>query len=775
MKKNVRNLLTGEIMKRLLFCVPFIFLSACGGSGGGGNSASSDFTSTPVDDLPEQLFVYEGESITVSSDNDLLNIEWQQLSGPEIVIDDNTLSDITITAPWITENSTVAEFLVTGELAGELQEQHIELTILDRLYYRLNIYSEETGATDLYIDYLSHDGLNQVPQEGMVQLTQLAANTEVCSIRRSPDGQLIAYGLDTGEGTSPTPTCRGVYMVDITSGITQKLSVLGSDVSDISIGSDIRITNLLWSPDGSQLYYQGDHGEGFSQHYAIDIDRNSNTASTGFLNYHNNNMATGFWPNNILYPIVDGGNSYGLETLVNTSTQSALWSGNSESASFYVYDNGLGESFLHQSSSTGDARRLDNAWLTWDILTLVDNEMINSSPSGECTTLNCSILLPPPIDYTFLPPSFSQFLNTVRVGSSVDGHLAFIADVLINDIQAIEVLSVRPPVINDGLTPARSSSSIVATLVEAAAWSPVSPHIAFTSTHDYRFHYSEEIGFNEPIDSEYPNIFNGVAAPEIPGQLYLYQNYQSNYTTPQERLAYPRPDIDDNFVRDFQWSESGEYIAYARGEENVEGAYLTSLWVTAVDDVRDESTATIDSNTQLLLNLRGTDNYFTDFIWSPTGNELLVLLQTNEGSELRVISRDGSTNIDLTTDNLQNLTDLFFLQLSFSPDGNYFAYQVNEFINGNFLSSLYIQSMSGGNPVRVNIPLSSGGSIGKYEWAPAGAILAYLARTATGEDLQLYLTNVEGNNQSWDIFLTSDQRIRDFSLIGHQNKIPPLL
>ena len=325
------------------------------------------------------------------------------------------------------------------------------------------------------------------------------------------------------------------------------------------------------------------------------------------------------------------------------------------------------------------------------------------------------------------------------------------------------MLAVRPPVI-DGAS-FSNSTVIEASSVDAAAWSPIAPHLAFTSESDTRHLHSGE---GEDLD------LVELQGYEVPGQLYLYENYQPRHEEAQERLAYPRPDIDDNFVRDLKWSEDGQYIAYARGEENTEGAYNTSLWVTFVDGQRDETTATIDNNTRLLLNLRGSDEYFTDFIWAPDGRGLLVAVQTNNGTELRFVTRQGTSSV--TVDTVANIDfdklSLFGIGVEFSSQGNYFAYQTSEEVDGSFIPSLYIQSVAGGDPIKVNIPFSAGASIWRYEWSPEGNILAYLARAGSGGIRELHLTDVNGNNQSWNVFLTPGQSIRLFSIKNREVILP---
>lgn len=702
-------------------------LTACGGGGGGG---SSDFSSTPEGETENENTVYmvfEGKTLILSTTLEADSIEWQQLSGPTVLINDSSLSDIELTAPWLSDGSAPAEFEVIALINGESISEQITVNILDRRFIVLRAENEPTSTINAYLDYISANDEEGVPEEGTIQLTALSENTQIGFTRVSPSGQYVAFSVrEVSE--SLIPVYRGIYIVDIETLETQKLNVLGLD------SQDVQISTLEWSPDSLKLLYEGDHGEGYDQYYVVDIT----DVTTVYSNYGNNTLASGLWPSSNLYPVGDGGNPYNLDLIVNTQATWASWSGNSNSVNFLVYDSAEGDDYLHQSSIRGDARQLERAVFFRDQLNELDQEALDNYQSAldDCMPDNpCAAL---PFLASFIPVR-RYFTNIQQRRSSVEGHLAFMANVILNNDQSISVLAVRDPVIDN--TPVDMITLIEAEDVDDAAWSPVAAHLAFTSTSDRRHRHTDDT--------------NQLYGSEIPDQLYLYYNYEEDHSQSQERLAYPQPTIDSNPVRKISWSDDGNYIAYARGEENVEGAYYTSLWVTLIDDVRDESPATVAANTTLLINLNNPDEYMTDFLWSPNGDGVLILVETDTGPQMRYINRETQATSFVANVDYENLAPIFNTGLKFSPNGDFIAY-LSE-------AMLYVWSVADQNSMMVNVPLGAGGNVsGFFRWSPHGDTIIYSARVESGDEIEFYQADTDGNNQTLDEFFQFNEIITSF-------------
>jgi len=181
---------------------PFLggVLTSCG-DGSNNNESPTDLTSDPDDNNDLAFTVFEGQSVNIDTTLGFTNIQWQQISGPEILIDDINASSVIATIPWVDQPDLIAEFIISGEVDGVAQQAPVSIPILNRYFYKLHVLNETTGATDLYIDYLASTPTSGVFEEGMIQLTNLPSNTEVCGSRVSPTGRYIAYALNTGEGS----------------------------------------------------------------------------------------------------------------------------------------------------------------------------------------------------------------------------------------------------------------------------------------------------------------------------------------------------------------------------------------------------------------------------------------------------------------------------------------------------------------------------------------------------------------------------------------------
>ena len=353
----------------------------------------------------------------------------------------------------------------------------------------------------------------------------------------------------------------------------------------------------------------------------------------------------------------------------------------------------------------------------------------------DCTGFeSCVFILPPPPQIT---PIRRNYVNPQKMASSVDGHLMFLSTMETSIGGSYDIVAVSKPVIDNTDTALGASIEVID--VYDAAWSPTAVDLAFASGGLIRHHHTE--------DDDVP--LGQLTASETPGQLYLYQDYQQGHTEPQERLAYPQPNIDSNRVRALKWSNDGSSIAYARGETE-EGDFFSSLWVTLVDNVRDESPGTIDTNTVLLTNLNDTPHYMSDFMWSPDGSGLLAMMHTDDGRRLRYISRDATTSFDSPILSGASNSLLTSLAATISPDGQFFAYVDEESTAGRSIPALYIQRTDGSSRIKVNVALQASETIQKrIHWSPHGDAVIYSINNISGSSY--YLAKVNGLNQSLQV------------------------
>ena len=198
----------------------FIAFSLIGCSGGGGNELTSDDTGDIGIEI-ETFRVFEGRSTLLTTDFEDGEVAWSQLTGPAVLIDDGSLSDITVTAPWIENGPQIAEFEVSVSINGEVVNRQVNLEILDRRFLVLRVENADDTATDLFLDYISVNDEEGVPEEGTFRLTTVETDSAVCSPKVSPNGQYVAYSIKFSDGI--ITRCHGIYIVDIETFETTKI------------------------------------------------------------------------------------------------------------------------------------------------------------------------------------------------------------------------------------------------------------------------------------------------------------------------------------------------------------------------------------------------------------------------------------------------------------------------------------------------------------------------------------------------------------------------
>lgn len=727
----------------------FLVFSLIGCSGGGGSSIETE-TSTEVDDTSdievETFSAFEGRSISLTSDFEDGEVEWSQLSGPTVLIEDDSLSDITVMTPWIENGPQIAEFEVSATVDGEVVNRQVNLEILDRRYLVLRVENADDTATDLFLDYISANEEEGVPEEGTFRLTTVETDSEVCLTRVSPNGQYVAYSIKPYDGV--LARCHGIYIVDIETFETTKVSQLAQDSSEIEVG------NFTWSPDGQKIAYRGDHGSGIEQNYVIDLL----ASATSYINYGNNDLVLGQWSEEDLFPVEDAGNLHGLEFIEALEFSQLQWLGNSNGLSLVVTDSVSSDRYPYQASVHGDARKLErfNQVVEEIYSGVIPPEVAEEiSNCQEFTTCVGAVALGGGVA---LEGINREYVNPRLIETSIDGHMFIIASMLAtHEVSPIDVLGIRQPVIDN--TNILMGTPIEAIHVYDAAWSPVAVDLAFSAELDYRHSHSFEEDGVSPLE---------LIGSETPGQLYLFQDYeQGHHGEPHERLSNSVDSIDENSVVALEWSPQGTHIAYARGEDSGEfdGGFYTSLWVTTVDDVIDQRPETIDQNTELLLKIDPSDDdfYIRDFKWSPNGEGVLMLIKRYFGvadTTLRYISRDGDYEFDFQTLTDLNQATLSSIHAHFSPDGRYVAYFDEEGTGGTAQEAIFIQPVDGGDRIRANVELADGGHFQeKIQWSPHGDAIIYAADSDDDGFLEHYLANVAGGNQNLDLFIDAGSRI----------------
>jgi hypothetical protein len=715
----------------------FIAFSLIGCSGGGGNELTSDDTGDIGIEI-ETFRVFEGRSTLLTTDFEDGEVAWSQLTGPAVLIDDGSLSDITVMAPWIENGPQIAEFEVSVSINGEVVNRQVNLEILDRRFLVLRVENADDTATDLFLDYISVNDEEGVPEEGTFRLTTVETDSAVCSPKVSPNGQYVAYSIKFSDGI--ITRCHGIYIVDIETFETTKISQLAQDSSEVEVGS------FTWSPDGRKIAYRGDHGSGIEQNYVIDLLG----PATSYINYGNNNLEFGQWSDEDLFPVEDAGNPHGLEFIEALEFSHLQWLGNSNGLSLIVTDSVSSDRYPYQASVHGDARRLErfNQGIQ-EVFEVIPAEIPECAPNSTCTVSG-------PFGFT-LEKINREYVNPRLIETSIEGRMFIISSMLATNGTSSNVLGVREPVIDnaDILT----ATPLEGIRVYDAAWSPVAEDLAFSAELEYRHSHASV----EDVASVY-DLFG----PERPGQLYLFQDYErGHHGESHERLSNPVDSIDENSVVALEWSPQGTHIAYARGEDSDEfdGGLYTSLWVTKVDDVRDQRDDTIDQNTELLLKIDPTndDFFIRDFKWSPNGEGVLIVIKRYFGmtdTTLRYISRDGSYVFDFQTLTDLNQATLSSIHAYFSPDGLYVAYFDEEGTGGSTKEAIFIQPVDGGDRVRANLEISDGGNFQKgIQWSPHGDAIIYAADSDDDGFLEHYLANVAGGSQNLSTFIDDGSRI----------------
>lgn len=721
----------------ILSLFSIVLLSACGDSLPEAEQELPPVIPSIPTDTVQVINEFEGFTLTLNTQFTGSQVQWQQISGETISIVHSSSDSASVVLPWIVASSPL-QIEASATINSTVVTKRFDINILDRRYLLLNARNEQTESSDLFLNYVSANDSASVPTADTIQLTSVAEGHQVCTPTISPNGRYIAYSINE-DPSSFRPTCHGIYVLDIESQVIRRVNKLTRNNQQVTIGI------LRWSPDGGKIAYRGDHGEGHDQFYVIDIEN----TTTSYINYLTGSATFTMWPSEDVFPVEDGGNPYSFDTIFGTTNFDLLWLKNSESIYFTVTDDESNDRFLYQGSVHGNARKLERGTTIGESLSILDTEAndeyrerLLDCPSGS----TCTIVSVPPV---FIELNDRNIINPLKTASSIDGHLMTHATINKNNAGTEKILAVRKPV-NDDLA-AGTITNIEANDVFDAAWSPTSNDLAFTSGFDVRHKHTDE---DVPL-----NVLTGA---EIPGQLYLYQNYQSLHTEAQERLANPQPDIDENFVRLLKWSRDGQYIAYARGEENIEGRFYTSIWVTFVDRIRNETNATIEANTTLMSNLQIDDNYATDFMFAPNGQNVVILLKTNEGTRLRLVNRASQQSFDSDLLNGFVGDDLSSLEAAYSADGNYFAYLDEEFVGTTKVGAVFIIDLSTGEQKRINADLQSQQRIRQQviQWSPHDDAVIYSVSTI-GSSPDYILAKVNGETQNLIEFLQGSYSIRN--------------
>jgi len=724
-----------------------LLLSACGGS----KESTPDPINAPIDNSLKVFSEFEGRSVTLISTLESVSYQWEQVSGPTLDMGSMSDKEITLTIPWV-EDSETAEITVTATIDGQSVIQPVNLEILNRRYIVMNV--DDNIGRNLYLNYISVNDEEGVPDLATLQLTNVLEQERVCGYFMSPNGQYVAYTIGKGE-MLPSETCSGITIVDIETLESQVITPLNRD------NELVKVRSISWSKDSSKIAYEGDHGEDIFQLYVAQVPTNSATGnSVSYVNYGNSSVSIDIWPTEDQHPVFDGGNPFDLQLINNIDVDQIRWLDNNEGLSFKVYDNEDNEYFPYLGSVHGETLKLERNNQVFEELYELDSDNIDEQfeicadapPNHYCAFVG------------FGPPSLTpierSFVNPNWFGSSVDGHLAFTTTMVSSNTAPTQVLVVRRPIIEENQI--FLYSPIEATHVLDAAWSPTEPHLAFASTSEYRHVHQPVETFEEG---------KRLMQREIPGQLYYYRDWELGHQAGQERLSRPRIDIDSNPVRKFQWSNNGKFIGYARGEQaEVSFGYFTSLWATELDEIHDENSATIDANTVLLDATEGNNTYYTDFKWSPNNDGVLTMFQSEGGTTLKYFRRDGSFSFESPFIQVFTTGSLWSINASFSPSGDYFAYIDKVPLNSvDSIAAILVYDTTTGERIQIETPnLDASGIIfPSIQWSPHGDAIIYSTRPFTSSSREYYLAKIDNTHENLNIFLLEGNQIKQVKVDNH--------
>lgn len=728
---SIKALLIKKIMITLFFT---LFLVSCGGSKD--EVLETPPPTTSYDNSLKVFSEFEGRSVTLTSTLESATYQWEQTSGLTFDISSSNSQQLTLELPWISDGPLIAEFNVTTTIDNQSVTQPINLRILNRGFIILQVRNET--STNLFINYVSENDQDGVPELNTIQLTAVTEGNKVCGFSTSPNGRYVAYTSSTNDDSSSL-NCGGLRVVDIESQVVQNITPLDSQ------GEPVKLRRYSWAPDSLQMLYVGDHGEDIDQIYVARVY--SETVS--YINFGDYSSPNNEWPSEDLFPIGDGGNTENSALVNDHDIGSVFWLSDDNGIAFDLYNHESGDRHPYQASSHGDAQILErNTLVVADLFESeqddLDDDLFDCPVGGICTII--------PLDPLRLTPITRQFTNPEWMDSSVDGQLAQIITMTTSNAAVMKVLSVRKPVI-DGET-ILEGTPIEATEVIKAAWSPVDSSLAFSSSSNYRHRHAQVDTFDEAQQ---------LIGNEVPDQLYWYQNYQAGHEDGQERLSRPQNSIDANPVREIKWPNDGQSIAYARGEDPLEiGDYFTSLWITLLDDVYDESPATIDANT-VLLDATETGSYYSDYAWSPNTEGVIAIFQSADYMRIRYFNRDG--NMQFESPDLLGTIDtsqFWLLGASFSPSGEHFAYLDKYNAGGNELySAIYIYEIASGERVRIETPdLETSGIIdSNIQWSPHGDAILYSVRPTNTSDKVFYLASVNNEHENLALFINTEEQI----------------
>src|SRR5215216_1598895 len=158
------------------------------------------------------------------------------------------------------------------------------------------------------------------------------------------------------------------------------------------------------------------------------------------------------------------------------------------------------------------------------------------------------------------------------------------------------------------------------------------------------------------------------------------------------------------------WSPDGKRIAFEREQNSFIQVYMMDADGSNVTQL-----TSAEADHFLPMNIHGESNP-----WSPDGNRLLFL-QQEPGTEISTLY-----SLDINSENVVMLADrnVQFNNLSWSPDGQYIGYVLNEspMPDSTFVTGIYVVDAAGSKRIAINRLVPQTDSVDKpsYHWSREG-------------------------------------------------------